>query len=398
MHKPFNFRWLATILLSIAPYAFAQQQPGISTEELQRFANAYAAIKAAYADEVTDKQLINASINGMVSKMDVDSAYLNAEDFADIQANAKNDLGGIGLELGMRKGKPTVVSAIENTPAFFSGLQAGDVIVAIDGRSTGSNSLADTVKMLRGKPGSEVAISVERGANSESLIFKIKRERIKIASVQSKLIEPGLAYLRVSNFNEDASVEMTKRLLAFSQQEPLYGVVLDLRNCPGGLLNIAVAISAMFLPEKVTVMTTRGRADDSNRSYSSVPSDYLRGSREDIQKTLPQSIKTVPLVVLVNSTTAAGSEIVAAALQDYKRATIVGSKTFGRSSIQTMLPVTPKTALKLTTAHWYSPLGRSVSPNGLMPDVVVADEKKAEFASKDDSQFNQAVALLKKQQ
>jgi len=266
-----------------------------------------------------------------------------------------------------------VVSPIEDTPAFRAGLKPGDLIIKIDDASVKGMTLNDAVKRMRGKPKSSIRLTVMRKGDTQPFEVTLVREVIRVQSVKSKLIEPGYGWVRIAQFQEHTGENLVKALEGLYKSGPLKGLVLDLRNDPGGLLNGAVGISSAFLQPKVLVVSTDGRTEDAIHKYFATAEDYLRGTKADYLKALPSGAKTVPMVVLVNGGSASASEIVAGALQDYKRATIMGTQTFGKGSVQTILPLGNNTAIKLTTARYYTPSGRSIQAKGITPDIMIED-------------------------
>jgi carboxyl-terminal processing protease len=273
----------------------------------------------------------------------------------------------------MEDGFVKVVSPIEDTPAFRAGLKPGDLIIKLDDTPVKGMNLNDAVKRMRGKPKSTIRLTILRKGEAKPFEVTIVRDVIRVQSVKSKMLEPGYGYVRVSQFQEHTGENLVKHINALYKDGPLKGFILDLRNDPGGLLNGAVGISAAFLPPKATVVSTDGRTEDAKRKYVASPEDYLRGTRDDYLRSLPAQIKTVPMVVLVNGGSASASEIVAGALQDYKRATVIGTQTFGKGSVQTIMPLGNNTAIKLTTARYYTPHGRSIQAKGITPDFVVEE-------------------------
>ncbi|HEY9397402.1 MAG TPA: S41 family peptidase [Burkholderiales bacterium] len=367
---------IAGVLLSLNLSAIAQRDSAkypLPVEELRAFAEVFGAIKAGYVEPVEDKRLITEAINGMLTGLDPHSAYLDQDAFKELQVGTQGEFGGLGIEVGMEEGFVKVVSPIEDTPAFRAGIKSGDLIIKLDDTPVKGMSLSDAVKRMRGKPKTSILLTVVRKGETKPLEFTVVRDIIKVQSVKSKLIEPGYGYVRITQFQEHTGENLVKHVNALYKSGLLKGLVLDLRNDPGGLLNGAVGISAAFLPHNVTVVSTDGRTEDAKRKYVASPEDYLRGTRDDYLKGLPAQIKNVPMVVLVNGGSASASEIVAGALQDYKRATVIGTQTFGKGSVQTIMPLGNNTAIKLTTAKYYTPNGRSIQAKGITPDIEVEE-------------------------
>jgi carboxyl-terminal processing protease len=367
---------LAGILLSLNFSAVAQRDGArfpLPVDELRAFAEVFGAIKSGYVEPVEDKKLISGAINGMLSDLDPHSAYLDADAFRELQVGTQGEFGGLGIEVGMEDGFVKVVSPIEDTPAYRAGLKPGDLIVKIDDTSVKGMNLNDAVKRMRGKPKSTIRLTIVRKGLQKPFEVTLQRDVIRVQSVKSKTIEPGYGWVRVSQFQEHTGETLVKHLEGLYKQGPLKGLILDLRNDPGGLLNGAVGIASAFLTTNALVVSTDGRTEDAKRKFIAAPEDYLRGNKEDYLKTLPAGVKSVPMVVLVNGGSASASEIVAGALQDHKRATVLGTQTFGKGSVQTILPLGNNTAVKLTTARYYTPNGRSIQAKGITPDIVVED-------------------------
>jgi carboxyl-terminal processing protease len=343
----------------------------LPVEELRSFAEVFGAIKSNYVEPVEDKKLIAGAINGMLADLDPHSAYLDREAFRELQVGTQGEFGGLGIEVGMEDGFVKVVSPIEDTPAYRAGIKSGDLIIRLDETPVKGMSLNDAVKRMRGKPRTSIKLTVLRKGEPKPLEITLVRDVIKVQSVKSKMIEPGYGYLRVVQFQERSGENLVRHLNTLYKDGQLKGLVLDLRNDPGGLLNGAVGISAAFLPSKSVVVTTDGRTEDAKRKYLASTEDYLRGGSDDYLKNLPAAVKTVPMVVLVNGGSASASEIVAGALQDHKRALVMGTQTFGKGSVQTIMPLGNNTAIKLTTARYYTPSGRSIQAKGITPDIVV---------------------------
>lgn len=369
------FGLVAGIFLSLNYSAIAQKEAvaPLPIEELRTFADVFNAIKMGYVEPVEDKKLITQAISGMLTGLDPHSQYLDADAFKDLQVNTHGEFGGLGIEVGMEDGFVKVISPIEDTPAFRAGIQAGDLIVKLDDTPVKGMTLSDAVKRMRGKPKTQITLTIARKGETKPLVITLTREVIKVQSVKSKMIEPGYAYVRLTQFQEDTAGKLVEHLNRLWKQGPVKGLVLDLRNDPGGLLHGAIGVSAAFLPPNVLVTSTDGRTEDAKRKYNASPEDYLRGSRTDFLKDLPPGAKTVPMVVLVNGGSASASEIVAGALQDHKRAVVMGTQTFGKGSVQTILPLANNTAIKLTTARYYTPSGRSIQAKGIVPDIVVEE-------------------------
>src|SRR5487761_2569886 len=354
---------MAGVLLSLNYSAIAQKATSpLPVDELRAFAEVFGAIKSNYVEPVSDKTLITGAINGMLSGLDPHSAYLDRDAYRELQVGTQGEFGGLGLEVGMEDGFFNVFSPIADTPAFKAGVKPGDLIIRLDETPVKGMTLNDAVKRMRGKPNTSIKLTVLRKGESKPLEFTLERAVIKVQSVRSKMVQPGYGYVRVVQFQERSGENLVQQIDALYKKAPLKGLVLDLRNDPGGLLNGAVGIAAAFLPPQSVVVTTDGRTED-----------YLRGSSDDYLKSLPAAVKTVPMVVLVNGGTASASEIVAGALQDHKRALIMGTQTFGKGSVQTIMPLGNNTAIKLTTARYYTPSGRSIQAKGITPDIVVEE-------------------------
>jgi carboxyl-terminal processing protease len=368
---------VAGVLISLNFQAVADRatRTTLPIEELRAFTEVFGAIKTNYVEPVEDKKLITEAINGMLTGLDPHSAYLDQEAFKELQVGTQGQFGGLGIEVGMEDGFVKVISPIEDTPAFKAGIKPNDLIIKLDETPVKGMSLNDAVKRMRGKPNTNITLTISRKGESAPVVVTLTRAVIRVQSVKSKIIEPGYGWVRVSQFQEATTENMVRQLAQMFKDNPgLKGLVLDLRNDPGGLLHGAVAISSAFLPAKTLVVSTDGRAEDAKKKFYASPDDYARGSRgEDVLKSLPQAVKTVPMVVLVNGGSASASEIVAGALQDHKRAVVIGTQTFGKGSVQTIMPLGNNTAIKLTTARYYTPGGRSIQALGIKPDILVED-------------------------
>jgi len=362
------------ILLSLNLSVFAQRESRlpIPYEDLQLLSTVFGRIKSDYVDQVPDDKLIKEAINGMVHGLDPHSDFLDAEAYKELQVDTQGRFGGLGIEVGIEDGVVRVISPIEDTPAFNAGIKSGDLIVKIDDLATRGIPLSKAVEKMRGKPGSPVVLTVVRKDVDSPLTFTILRQEINVKSVKAKLTEPGYGYLRVRKFQEDTGADLAKGIRELYRNGDLKGLVLDLRSDPGGLLNQAVAVSAAFLPKDALVVYTDGRSPDSKMRLTASRENYVRRG-DDYFRDLPAGVKTVPMVVLVDAGTASASEIVAGALQDHHRATVMGTQTFGKGSVQTILPLGNNTGLKLTTARYYTPAGRSIQAKGIEPDLAVDD-------------------------
>ena len=346
-------------------------------EEIQQLSAVFGLVKTDYVEPVDEKKLITDAISGMVASLDPHSQYFDKKSFKEFREGTTGRFVGVGIEITQEDGVIKIVSPIEGSPAFRAGLKTNDLITKIDETAVKGLSLNEAVKRMRGEPNTKVTLTVFRKDESRTFPVTITREEIKTQSVKGKVVEPGYGWIRLSQFQERTVDDFVRKLEEIYKQEPhLKGLVLDLRNDPGGLLDAAVAISAAFLPENVTVVTTNGQLAESKATYKASPDYYQRRGGGDPLKRLPASIKNIPLVVLVNEGSASASEIVAGALQDHKRATIMGSQTFGKGSVQTVRPLCPDTGIKLTTARYYTPSGKSIQAKGIVPDVMVDESEE----------------------
>ena len=346
-------------------------------EEIQQLSAVFGLVKTDYVEPVDDKKLITDAISGMVASLDPHSQYFDKKSFKEFREGTSGRFVGVGIEITQEDGLIKVVSPIEGSPAFRAGLKTNDLITKIDETAVKGLSLNDAVKRMRGEPNTKVTLTIFRKDENRSFPVTITREEIKTQSVKGKVVEPGYAWIRLSQFQERTVDDFVRKVEEVYKQEPnLRGLVLDLRNDPGGLLDAAVAVSAAFLPENVTVVTTNGQLADSKATYKASPDYYQRRGGGDPLRRLPPALKSVPLVVLVNEGSASASEIVAGALQDHKRATIMGSQTFGKGSVQTVRPLGPDTGIKLTTARYYTPSGKSIQAKGIVPDVMIDESEE----------------------
>ncbi len=365
----------AMTTVSLQTVARSNMAP-LPLEELQQLSAVFGMIKSDYVEPVDEKKLITDAISGMVSSLDPHSQYFDKKSFKEFREGTTGRFVGVGIEITMEEGLVKVVSPIEGSPAFRAGLKSGDLITKVDDTAVKGLTLSEAVKRMRGEPNTRVVLTIFRKDESRTFPVTIVREEIKTQSVKGKVVEPGYAWLRVSQFQERTVEDFAKKLEEIHQQAPqLKGLVLDLRNDPGGLLDAAVALSAAFLPDNATVVSTNGQLAESKSVYKAAPQFYLRrGGPDPIARMTERTqgvFRKVPMVVLVNEGSASASEIVAGALQDHKRAQIMGSQTFGKGSVQTVRQLGPETALKITTARYYTPSGRSIQAKGILPDVWV---------------------------
>ncbi|HHJ15358.1 MAG TPA: S41 family peptidase [Gammaproteobacteria bacterium] len=347
--------------LSIGQGVFAERDAtpvaGLPVEELRTFSDVFGRIKNDYVEDVEDSELLENAIRGMLSGLDPHSAYLDREQFKELQVGTSGEFGGLGIEVGMEDGFVKVIAPIDDTPAQRAGIQAGDLIIRLDDTPVKGMTLNDAVKIMRGKPGTVLKLTVVREGVDQPLKINVKRAIIKVRSVKHRILEDGFGYVRISQFQSKTAENMVDAIEKLKKEAggTLKGLVLDLRNNPGGVLNGAVAVSDAFL-KKGLIVYTEGRVNDSKLRFNATPDDVLN---------------TAPLIVLVNQGSASASEIVSGALQDHKRAIIVGTPTFGKGSVQTILPLSNGTAVKLTTARYYTPSGRSIQAEGIKPDITL---------------------------
>ena len=354
---------LNTFLLNNNNFALADNDENNVYKQLNMFGEVYERVRREYVEEVTDKELIESAIQGMLQSLDPHSSFMNEESFEDMQVQTKGEFGGLGIEVSMEEGYVKVVSPIDDTPAYRAGIQAGDFIIEINGESVYGMSLGDAVDKMRGKINTEIIIKISRG-EKEPFNVKIIRDKIKIQSVKARR-EGNAAYLRITSFNEKTEAGLLKHMKNLKEEigENITGVILDLRNNPGGLLDQAIKVSDAFL-QRGEIVSTRGRIKRGQQRFSATKGDIAEG---------------LPIVILINSGSASASEIVAGALQDHKRAIIMGVKSFGKGSVQTIIPVQRSSAMRLTTARYYTPSGNSIQATGIIPDIEVKQAKVEEL-------------------
>lgn len=375
----------ALLTLSIQSYANEQQQEALPVQSIRTMAEVYGQIKANYYESKSDEDILEGAMKGMVANLDPHSEYMTGKDYADLKENTSGEFGGLGMEIGSEDSFIKVVAPIEDTPAERAGVKSGDLIIKINDESTRGMSTTEAVKKMRGKPGTQITLTLSRKDETQPIVVHLTRAIIKVKSVRHHLLEPDYGYVRITQFQERTIPSLVDAITALRQenhQAPLKGLVLDLRDDPGGLLNGAVGVSAVFLQPGAKVVSTKGRDGQEGMNLSARAQDYMMGAGADPLDNLPSEIKTIPITVLTNSGSASASEIVAGALQDHKRAVVVGTQSFGKGSVQTVLPLSNGGAVKLTTALYYTPNDRSIQAQGIVPDVEVVD-KSRKFESRE---------------
>ena len=365
-----------TSSFSLANSEKKQEVNTLPLNEIRIFTEIFSKIKSDYVENIEDSTLLKNAIRGMLQGLDPHSAYLDKDSYKELQEGTSGEFGGLGIEVGYEDGFVKVISPIDDTPAKRAGIKAGDLIIRLDGKSAKGISLMEAVKMMRGKPGSEIELTILRGGEEKPFNVTIVRDIITVKNIKAETIEPAFVYIRISNFQMHTVDDLSKALVKLENENNnmLKGLVLDLRNNPGGLLNAAVGVSDLFL-DKGLIVYTEGRVKGSKLKFNAKPSEMF---------------KDIPIIVLVNGGSASASEIVAGALQDHRRAIIMGERTFGKGSVQTILPMNDETALKLTTARYYTPSGRSIQASGIEPDMIV---KNIEFEVKKNN--NTSNGLIK---
>lgn len=365
MSKQFKTALLLTVGIfigisaSITGSVFANKETsnGIPLNELRNFSDIFSRIKSDYVENVEDKVLLENAIKGMLSGLDPHSTYLNPDEYKELQIGTTGQFGGLGIQVGMEDGFVKVISPIDDTPAFRAGIKAGDLIIRLDDKPVKGMSLNDAVKIMRGKPGSDIELTIVRKGEDKPLVISVTRDIIKVASVKNRMLEPGYGYARITNFQSKTPRDLLKAINSLKEEfgDELKGLVLDLRNNPGGVLNAAAGVSDLFI-NKGKLVYTEGRIANSKFEFNAKPGDILNGS---------------PIVVLINGGSASASEIVAGALQDHHRAVLMGSKSFGKGSVQTIQELRSGGAVKITTARYFTPSGRSIQGEGIEPDILL---------------------------
>jgi carboxyl-terminal processing protease len=365
------FGLLVAVALSVHALKEDDQIP---FEDLQAFTEVFSKVKSDYVESVDEKKLIEDAIRGMLSGLDPHSSFLNTTEFSDLKIGTTGQFGGLGIEVGMENGFVKVISPIDDTPASRAGVKASDLIIKLDDRSVKGMTLNEAVKIMRGKPNTSIDLTIVREGESKPLVINITREIIRVKSVKSRMLEPGYGYVRITNFQSRTTTDLLKAISDLQKEDRLKGMILDLRNNPGGVLNGAVGVSDAFIEEGLIVYT-EGRIDDSSHRYLATPGDSLNGA---------------PLVVLINGGSASASEIVAGAVQDHKRGIILGTKSFGKGSVQTIQELRNGSAVKLTTARYFTPQGRSIQAKGIEPDIKLSTVKLSSADEKAQATYSEA--------
>ena len=348
------------LVLTLAHTVWADKQQAVPLDDLRTFAEVYARIKKDYVVEVSDKELLENAIHGMLAGLDPHSSFLSEAQFHELQIGTSGEFGGLGIEVGMENGLIKVIAPIDDTPAKRAGVQTGDLIIKLDDKLVKGMSLEEAIKLMRGDKGSEITLTIVRKGEDAPLEIVIVRDVIRVRSVRSRILEPGFGYVRISNFQSKTTHGLRDAIESLEKENKgrLKGLVLDLRNNPGGIMSGAVGVSDVFLQDDTLIVYTEGRVESSDLKYHAHTDDFLHGA---------------PLVILINQGSASASEIVAGAMQDHKRATILGTTSHGKGLVQTVLPMKDSTALKLTTACYYTPLGRSIQSEGIVPDILLQE-------------------------
>jgi carboxyl-terminal processing protease len=374
--------WLGVMLgvsIALAPAVLAEKRPeadALPWEEARLLAEVIERVRRDYVDRVDDHDLIAAAIRGMIADLDPHSAFLDPAEFEDIRISTSGKYFGVGIEVGVADGRIVVVTPVDGSPAAKAGIRAGDIILSVDGMPVSAIDLEDTVTRMRGPAGTQVVLGLRRAAEDDPLVIELYRGQVEMRSVRAELLEAGDAYIRISHFTDATALDLRKALRELERQAegPLSGLVLDLRNNPGGVLDSAVAVADTFLDGGL-IVSAEGRMPDARFRINATPGDILGGA---------------PLTVLVNKGSASAAEIVAGALKDHRRATIIGTPTYGKGSVQTIMPLSEGNAIKLTTSRYYTPSGLSIHARGVTPDVVV----EAHGSDGEDAQLASALAAL----
>lgn len=367
-----SFGAFAGVVVTWQLSATAQQSGTLPLDELRLFSTVFGSVKRDYVEPIDDKKLITDAVKGMVSSLDPHSSFLDTKDFSEMQEQTQGKFAGLGIEISSEDGLVKVMNPIEDTPAANAGLLAGDLITRLDDKPVRGMTLDQAVRRMRGEPGTKITLTIFRKSEERTFPVTITRAEIKVQSIKTKALENNLLWIRITSFQERTVPDLARKMAeAYAQNPNLKGVILDLRNNGGGILQGAVGVSAAFLPTGSTIVSTKGQSNNSQQIYKATPENYRLSEASDPLQGIPEAFKKLPLVVLTNAFSASASEIVAGALQDYKRGTIMGKTTFGKGSVQTVRQVTNDTALKITTAYYYTPSGKSIQAFGIRPDIAV---------------------------
>jgi len=376
--EKYFFVILITVLLNAFGKVYAQNTDKLY-EKIDLFSEVLEKIQDEYVDEIDQADVMDSAINGVLQSLDPYSAYMNPEIFEETQTETSGEFGGLGIEVSMEAGVVKVITPIDGTPAAKAGVKAGDYIVRIDGAQVQGKTLMEAVNLMRGPVGTSIEITIRRKGERKAKIIKIIREIIEIKSVVSKVVDNKIGYLRLRAFNENSSSQLKKEISKIEKNKKLVGYILDIRNNPGGLLSQAIKISDFFLNDG-EIVSTKGRKSKDNRKFFAKKGDKINGK---------------PLIVLINNGSASASEIVAGALQDQKRAVLLGETTFGKGSVQSIIPLKNRGAIRLTVSKYYLPSGKSISEVGVSPDIQIEEnEKEFSINTSTDNQLNYAIKLL----
>lgn len=400
MHKYLSIRFcglpFVALLLGASDNATAIEPTlaPVAIEKLKEYNTVLTRMREEYVDVLADNVLIEASIKGMVNRIDPEGEYLDREAFKELSGEASKNMASVGLEIGREDGWLKVVAPLDDSPAYYADIRSGDLIIKIDHVYVKNMTLTEGVSRLRGKPNTTVTVTLVRKGEEQPRDISLTRQMIKLQSVKFRMLETGYAYVRIASLQQSTLAMLTTHLKQLYKLGEPKGLILDLRNNTGGLLNAAVGVAAIFLQPKAVVASMTGRTKDTNMTLLAESGFYIR-TGPDFTKEIPPGIKTLPLVVIVNHGSAAGAEIIAGALQDHQRAIIIGQPTFGRATLQTIMPLQSGAALKLTTAHWHTPRGRSVRSTGIVPDVVFPEQRGIPGTS---DYLDEVLVILKKRQ
>ena len=377
--KKFKFIFFILIFSTLSSYNYVQSSENLY-EKIDLFSEVLETIKKEYVDEVNEVEVMDSAINGILRSLDPYSAYMSPKVYNDMRTETKGKFGGLGIEVGMESGVVKVISPIDDTPAYRAGIKAGDYIVKIDGEQVQGKTLMEAVNLMRGEVDTTIELTIRRKGTKKALNITIKRAIIEIKSATSKIIEQKIGYLRLSSFNENSSNQLKNQITTLERENNLNGYILDLRNNPGGLLSQAINVSDFFLNDG-EIVSTKGRHKREDRKYFANVGDKINGK---------------PLIVLINYGSASASEIVAGSLQDQKRAILLGETSYGKGSVQSIIPLKNRGAIRLTISKYYLPSGKSISEVGVVPDIEVEEEdEEFQIDSKTDNQLNYAIKLLK---